>query len=95
MHVLAQQEHAAAEPTTCCLLLSLTLRRFVAELFTTGPSNTPLPTKLLSMLQECIFAHLFPELQRRVEKLGSAVTPPAQALLHKGRRRVLQKRQMR
>uniref|UniRef100_A0A383WE37 Uncharacterized protein n=1 Tax=Tetradesmus obliquus TaxID=3088 RepID=A0A383WE37_TETOB len=60
--------------------------RFSAESFTTGPSNTPLSTKLLSMLQDCIFAHLFPELQRRVEKLSSAVTPPAQALLRKGRR---------
>lgn len=66
--------------------LASLLCRFSAESFTTGPSNTPLSTKLLSMLQDCIFAHLFPELQRRVEKLSSAVTPPAQALLRKGRR---------
>jgi len=37
-------------------------------------------------LQDCIFAHLFPDLQRRVEKFRSAVTPAAQVLLRKGRR---------
>jgi hypothetical protein len=81
--------HAAADKAaSCCCLVSLSPYpcRFAAESFTTGPSNTPLPTKLLSMLQDCIFAHLFPELQRRVEKLSSAVTPPARALLRKGRR---------
>eukprot|EP00879_Flechtneria_rotunda_P027528 GHRR01029494.1.p1 GENE.GHRR01029494.1~~GHRR01029494.1.p1 ORF type:complete len:381 (+),score=140.39 GHRR01029494.1:430-1572(+) len=60
--------------------------RFAAESFFTGPSNTLLSTKLLSMLQDCIFVHLFPELQRRVDKLRSSMTPAAQALLRKGRR---------
>eukprot|EP00775_Hariotina_reticulata_P001474 gene1474-1816_t len=62
------------------------LHRFVAESFATGATGTLLSTKLLSLLQDCIFAHLFPELQRRVDKFRSAVTPAAQVLLRKGRR---------
>jgi hypothetical protein len=61
--------------------------RFAAESFATGPgSSTPLSTKLLSLLQDCVCSHLFPELQRRLEKLHGAVTPASQALVKRGRR---------
>lgn len=60
--------------------------RFAGESFVTGASTTQLSTKLLSLLQDCICAHLFPELQRRLDKLKAAVTPAAKLLLKKGRR---------
>jgi hypothetical protein len=63
----------------------LCLCRFASESFLTGASSTQLSTKLLSLLQNCICT-LFPELQRRLEKLKGAVTPAAKMLLQKGRR---------
>lgn len=60
--------------------------RFAGESFLTGASSTQLSTKLLSLLQDCICTHLFPELQRRLDKLKAAVTPAAKMLLKKGRR---------
>lgn len=68
-----------AQCATCCC-------RFAGESFLTGASSTQLSTKLLSLLQDCICTHTLPELQRRLEKLKAAVTPPARMLLKKGRR---------
>lgn len=62
------------------------LCRFASESFLTGASSTQLSTKLLSLLQDCICTHLFPELQRRLDKLKAAVTPQSKLLLKKGRR---------
>lgn len=62
------------------------LCRFVSESFLTGASSTQLSTKLLSLLQDCICTHLFPELTKRLERLKYAVTPAARTLLKKGRR---------
>lgn len=64
----------------CCIY------RFAGESFLTGASSTQLSTKLLSLLQDCICTHLFPELQRRLDKLKGAVTPASKMLLKKGRR---------
>lgn len=62
-------------------------RSFSAESFASGPSTTPLSTKLLSLLQESLTAHVLGELQRKLEKLrGVAVTPGTTLLLRKGRR---------
>lgn len=57
----------------------------------TAASMTQLSTKLLSLLQDCICTHLFPELQRRLDKLRAASTPAAKMLLKKGRRCVQQR----
>jgi hypothetical protein len=62
--------------------------RFASESFLTGASSTQLSTKLLSLLQDCICTHLFPELTKRLERLKYAVTPAARTLLKKGRRYV-------
>lgn len=76
----------------CCVLaatmcFSCPAHRFASESFLTGASSTQLSTKLLSLLQDCICAHLLPDLQRRLDKLkGAAVTPSSRILLKKGRR---------
>lgn len=67
------------------------LCRFAGESFMTAASMTQLSTKLLSLLQDCICTHLFPELQRRLDKLKGAITPAAKMLLKKGRRCVQQR----
>lgn len=65
--------------------------RFQAESFASGPSTTPLSTKLLSLLQESMGTHVLAELQRKLEKLRtSAITPGTMLLLRKGRRWVKQ-----
>jgi hypothetical protein len=68
--------------------LHLSPPRFSAESFSSGsPSNTPLSSKLLSLLQEALGTHLLAELQRKLERLhAAALTPGALLLLRKGRR---------
>lgn len=60
-------------------------QRFAAESFA-GAAPSPLSTKLLSLLQQSFMAHVYPDMQRRVEKLQAGLTPSAGALLRKSRR---------
>ncbi|KAF8070932.1 hypothetical protein HT031_001013 [Scenedesmus sp. PABB004] len=70
-------------------LVAVAHMRFEAESFAAGGGGgggAPLVAKLLSLLQDCVAPNIFPDLARRLEKLRGALTPPALALLRKGRR---------